>query len=154
MESIIEWYSFDHPPHQKTNDWYWILGIVALAGAVLSFYFGNILFGIFVIVGALAVGLISARKPKEVRVAVTHRGIIMGNYEYPYSSYKSFWIEDDHLHGARILLHPVSTFLPLLSIPVSDEVNLEELRDTINDYLDEQFLRESAIHRLFDKLGI
>lgn len=154
MESLIEWQSLDHHSTQKTADWYWILAIVTIAGSILSFYFGNILFGIFILIGALAVGLISARKPKEIKVAVTHQGIVMGNYQYPFVSYRSFWIEDDHMHGSRILLHPSNSLLPLLSIPVSDEIDLDHLRDIINDYLDEEFLRESAIHRLFDRLGI
>lgn len=154
MEPLIEWRSLDHPHPEKSRDWYWLLVIVALSASVLSFYFGNILFGIFIIIGALALGLIASRKSQEVRVAVTAQGIIMGKYEYPFPSYRSFWIEDDHMHGARILLHPMSTFLPLVTIPVDEAVDLDHLRDIVNDYLDEEFLRESAIHRLFDKFGI
>ncbi len=154
MESIIEWRSLEHPHTEKTYDWYWILGIVAIGAAILSVYFGNILFGVFILAGSLALGVLHSKKPNEVKVVVTPRGIIMGKYEYPFLNYRSFWIEDDHMHGPRILLHPVSTFLPLLSIPVFEEVDLEHLRDVLNDYLQEEFLRESAIHRLFDKLGI
>ena len=154
MESLIEWQSLNHQHAEKSADWYWILGIVSVAGAILSFYFGNILFGIFILIGALTLGLIAARKPREINIKVTPRGIITGNFEYPYVNYRSFWIEDDHMHGSRILLHSLSTFLPLISIPIAEEVDLDHLRDIINDYLDEEFLRESAIHRLFDRLGI
>jgi hypothetical protein len=154
METLIEWQSYEHPHTEKSNDWFWILGIVAAGSAVLAFYFGNILFGIFIIIGSSALGLIAAREPKEVDIKITQRGIVMGKYEYPYVNYRSFWIEDDHMHGARILLHPLGTFLPLLVIPVDDNVDLEHLRDVMNDYLDEEFLRESALHHLFDKLGL
>ena len=153
-EPLIEWRSLEHPHTEKNSDWFWILGIVAVGGAVLSFYFGNILFGIFIIVGSLALGLFAGRTPNEVSVSITVRGIIVGKFEYPFANYRSFWIEDDHMHGPRILLHPLRTFLPLHSIPVSEEMDLNHLRDIINDYLDEEFLRESVIHRLFDKLGI
>ncbi|MEK9185193.1 MAG: hypothetical protein AAB863_00280 [Patescibacteria group bacterium] len=154
MEPLIAWRAREHHHTEKSVDWYWILGIVAVCGAVLAIYFGNVLFGIFIIVAALALGLFAGRVPNEIDVAITPRGVIMGKFEYPFQNYRSFWIEDDHMHGPRILLHSRKTLLPLFSIPVSEEVDLAELRDIINDYLDEEFLRESAIHRLFDKLGI
>ena len=48
METILEWHSPEHHFDRKANDWYWILGIVCVAAAVLAFYFDNFLFGIFV----------------------------------------------------------------------------------------------------------
>ena len=154
METLIEWDTLEHPDHNKSGDWFWVLGIIAVAAAVLAFYFDNLLFGIFIIVGSLAVGAKALRKPLVIKVSVTTRSIIVGKYEYPYPNYRSFWIEDDHLHGPRILLHPLKSYMPLFSIPIAEGINLEHLRDTINDYLDEEYLRESALHRLFDKLGI
>ncbi|HEY4516002.1 MAG TPA: hypothetical protein VJH67_02325 [Candidatus Paceibacterota bacterium] len=153
-ESLLEWHSLERPHFEKSTDWFWYLGILAVAGAVLAFYFDNFLFGIFIILGALSLGIISKRKPNEVNVRITPRSIVVGKYEYPFPNYRSFWIEDDHMHGPRILLHPLSNFIPLLSIPIADEVNIDHLRDVINDYLDEQPLRESSLHHLFDKLGI
>ena len=153
-EPLLTWNTLEHPHPEKNKDWFWYLGITAIAGAVLAFYFDNVMFGVFILAGAFALGIKATRKAKEVRVVVTQTGIIMGNYEYPYRNYRSFWIEDDHMHGPRILLHPLSNFLPLLTIPVSEEVDLDHLRDVINDYLDEEFLRESALHHLFDRLGI
>jgi hypothetical protein len=153
-QSLIEWRVLEHPHSKKSRDWFWYLGIVAAAGTVLAFYFGNNLFGIFIIIAAITLSIKSFRKPEEVTVSVTTHSIVMGDYEYPYPNYRSFWIEDDHMHGPRILLHPLKSYLPLFILPIAEDVDLDLLRDTINDYLDEEYLRESVLHRLFDKLGI
>ena len=153
MESLIEWQDYEHNYAEHTQDWYWILGIVTLGGSILAFYFGNMLFGILILLSGFTLGLLSRRKPKIVTIKITPRSIVVGNMQYPYENFHSFWIETDHMHGPRILLHPKSPMLPLLPIMVGDGVDLDHLADTINDHLEESPLRESALHRLFDYLG-
>ena len=45
----INWKTIEHNHQEKSSDWYWILGIIAIATAVLSIYFGNILFAIVIL---------------------------------------------------------------------------------------------------------
>lgn len=151
-EIILEWHSPEHHFDKKTNDWYWIFGVIILGMAILIFYFGNFLFGIFILIAGLIIGVLSYRETKIVPIKITTKGIIFGRYLYPWMSYKSFWIEDEHIHGFRILMHPVSSLLPLTIIPVSEEVNLNDVREILLEFLDEEFLRESLIHKWFDKL--
>ncbi len=152
METILEWHSPEHHFDKKTNDWYWILGVIVLGAAVLAFYFNNFLFGIFIIIAGLTVGMLSYRETKVVPIKISTRGIIFGRYLYPWMSYRSFWIEDEHIHGARILLHPINSFLPLVVIPVNEGVNLNDVRDVLLEFLEEEFLQESLIHKWFDKI--
>lgn len=152
METILEWHSPEHHFDKKSNDWYWILGIVILGVSVLAFYFDNFLFGIFIIIAGLTIGMLSYRETKVVPVKISTRGIIFGNYLYPWMSCKSFWIEDEHIHGARILIHPTNSYLPLIVIPINEEVDLNDVRGILLEFLKEEFLQESFIHRWFDKL--
>lgn len=152
METILEWHSPEHHFDKKTNDWYWILGIVAIAISILSFYFGNFLFGVFVLIAGFTIGFLSFKETKVVPIRVSYKGIIFNRQLYPWLSFRSFWIEDDHIHGARILLHPLSNFLPMVVIPINDEVDLNEVRDTLLEFLEEEYLQESIFHKWFDKL--
>ncbi|HEY4479951.1 MAG TPA: hypothetical protein VJB58_00570 [Candidatus Paceibacterota bacterium] len=152
IEIFLEWHSPEHRFDKKNTDWYWILGIVSIGVAVLSFYFGNFLFGIFIIIAALTVGTLSYKDTKIVPIKVTSKGIAFDKHFYPWSSYQSFWIEDDHMHGPRILLHPINTFLPLVSIPINEEADLDDVRDALFQFLEEEPLQESIIHKWFDKL--
>lgn len=154
METIMEWRAPEHHFEKRTTDWYWMLGIVALAGAVLSFYFGNMLFAIFIVLSAVTLGTLSYRETKEVETRVTPKGIVVGKYLYAFRSQRSFWIEDDHVRGPRILLHPLNSFMPLITIPIAEEVDLDDLREILMQFLDEEFLEESLVHKLLDKVGL
>jgi hypothetical protein len=154
METIVEWQSPEHHFGPKSADWYWIVGIVAVAGAVLSFYFDNMLFAVFILLSAFTIGFLSYKETRDVSVRVTNKGIVFHKFLYEYRSHKSFWIEDDHVHGARILMHSQSSFSPLTVIPIAEEIDLEQLRDLLLNFLDEEILQESLVHRLFDKIGL
>jgi hypothetical protein len=154
LQIFFEWQSPEHHYDKRTNDWYWILGIIALGAAVLAFYFDNFLFGIFILLAAFTIGFLSYRETKDVDVKVTDKGIVFHRYLFAFRSHRSFWIDTEHYRGARLLLRPSSTFMPLTSIPIADEVDLNKLREFLLEVLDEEFLEESLIHKLFDKIGL
>jgi hypothetical protein len=151
-ETILEWHSPEHHFDKKTNDWYWVLAVLILGAAILAFYFNNFLFGIFIIIAGLTIGMLSYKETKIVPISISTRGIIFGRYLYPWVSYRSFWIEDEHTHGYRILMRPVNSFLPLTIIPVNEEIDLNDVRDILLEFLEEEFLSESLVHKWFDKL--
>ena len=152
METILEWQAPEHRFDKKGRDWYWILGIVVIAAAVLAFYFNNFLFGVFLVIAGITIGILSYKETKIVSVRMVPKGVIFDRRLYPWGSFRSFWIEDEHLHGARILLHPVNSLLPLVVIPIDNETDLNDIRDLLLEFLEEEFLEESLLHRWFDKL--
>jgi hypothetical protein len=151
-EIILEWHSPEHHFDKKRVDWYWILGVIVLGASVLAFYFGNFLFGVFIIIAGATIGMLSYKETKVVPIKITTKGIIFSKLLYPWMSYRSFWIEDEHTHGARILMHPVNSFLPLVVVPINEEVDLNDVRDVLLEFLEEEFLAESIVHKYFDKL--
>lgn len=151
-QTILEWQSPEHHFDKKANDWYWILGVICLGASVLAFWFGNFLFGIFIIIAGATIGMLSYKETKIVPIKINVKGIIFGKYLYPWMSYRSFWIEDEHTHGARILMHPVSSYLPLTVIPINEEIDLNDVRDILLEFLEEEFVAESLVHKWFDKL--
>jgi hypothetical protein len=151
-ETILEWHSPEHHFDKKSNDWYWILGVIVLGAAVLAFYFGDFLFGIFIIIAGVTIGFLSYKETRILPVRIVPKGIIFGRQLYPWMSYRSFWIEDEHTHGARILLNPTNSISPLVVIPINEEVDLNDVRDVLLEFLAEEFLAESVVHKWIDKL--
>ena len=151
-QTILEWQSPEHHFDKKTNDWYWILGVICLGASVLAFWFGNFLFGIFIIIAGATVGMLSYKETKIVSIKINMKGIIFGKYLYPWASYRSFWIEDEHTHGARILMRSANSYLPLTIIPINEEIDPNDIRDILLEFLEEEFLSESLVHKWFDKL--
>lgn len=152
MQTLIEWQTLEHRFDRKSKDWYWILGIISAGAATLAFYFDNFLFGIFIIIASLTVGLLSWKETKSVQIKITDKGILFGSFLYPWNSYHSFWIETEHINGSRILLNPTNSFLPLVVIPMDEKSNPVEIREIMLDFLEEEFLSESFIHKWFDKI--
>lgn len=152
METILEWHSPEHHFDKKTNDWYWMLGIVTVGASVLSFYFENFLFGVFILIAGATVGMLSYKETRVMPIKIVPKGIIFGRELYPWASYRSFWIEDEHIHGYRILMRPSTSYLPLTVIPINEDVDLNEVRDVLLEFLEEEFLEESLVHKWFDKL--
>lgn len=152
METIIEWQSKEHHFDKKSVDWYWGLGIIATGGGFLSFYFGNWIFGIFIILAALTIGILSFRETRIIPIKISAEGIVFNRSFFPFSSYVSFWIEEEHVHGSRILLRSKNRVMPLTVIPIHEEINLEELRDILDNFLPLEFLQESIFHKWLDHL--
>ena len=152
METILEWHSPEHHFDKKSKDWYWILGVFALGASILAFYFDNFLFGVFILIASLTIGILSYKETKVTTVKITYKGIVFGKQLYPWLSYRSFWIEDEHIHGFRILMHPLNSYLPLTIIPINEEVDLNDVRDILLEFLEEEFLEESFVHKWFDKI--
>ncbi len=151
-EIFLEWQSPEHRFDRKSADWYWILGILCAGSSFLAFYFDNYPFGVFIIIAGITVGFLSYKETRVSNIQVTKKGIIFGNKLYPWSSYSMFWIEEEHMHGTHILMHPVSQILPLINIPVSEEIDPENLREVLSLFLQEEYLQESIFHKWFDKL--
>ncbi|MES2953766.1 MAG: hypothetical protein V4674_04410, partial [Patescibacteria group bacterium] len=99
----LEWDVLEHPDKEKSTDWHWALGLIALALAVASFIFDNPLFGIFIVLAGLALLFHSHKGPRTIRCQITARGVRYHERLYPYSSLKSFCIHEDR-HPRKLIL--------------------------------------------------
>ncbi|MFA5996147.1 MAG: hypothetical protein WC790_00255 [Candidatus Paceibacterota bacterium] len=92
---IIEWEGreYDHEP--KDSDWYWTLGIVAVAGAVAATLFGNYLFAILIIIAVAAMALHATKKPPVHRFRIVETGLMIGDALHPFERMMSFSVLED-----------------------------------------------------------
>lgn len=151
--SIIEWNAPEHHHVEKTSDWYWAVGIVAVTAALVAFIFGNIIFGIFIVVGACALMLHASKYPAIVHCTVNDRGISVDDTLYPFLSLESFWINIDD-HDPKIILKSRKAFMPYITIHIdADEVNPEDIRDILLDYIAETEHREPISQKLLERMG-
>ncbi len=148
----IYWEAPEHNHIEKTGDWYWILWIIAIAGSVASIIFGNVLFGIVIILGAMTMFITSHRKPRVIPFEVSTRGIRIENTLYPYSALESFCLDEENIPGPQLLAKPKKMFAPLLILPVPEEY-VSEIEDIISPRLIEEYIEEPFSHRLLEFFG-
>ena len=149
----ISWDAHEYVHVEKTPDWYWALGLIAVAGTVAAILFQNLLFAVLILVMAFVLALFAKRKPEVFRFSVTQRGVRIDDTLYPYSSLE--WFSIDELspnHVPKLILNPKHFFAPVIVIPILD-VDPDEVHDFLIAFLDEEDHPEPVIHRIMEWLG-
>ena len=150
-EALISWNAPEHYHVEKTPDWYWGVGIITLALAVVAFIFGNIITGIFVLVAAITLVLHASKPPRTIYHEVNDRGLVIHDTLYPFVSLESFWIPHDEF-PSKIILKSRKTFMPFI-IMLIDETDPEEIREVMLKYIAETEHREHFLHHILERLG-
>lgn len=153
MEEVtpLSWEAHEYEYYEKTTDWYWSVGIIAVALAVVAVLMSNILFAVLVVVGAGTLILLARREPDVVEFELNSRGIVVGSTLYPYSTLDSFWVEDRFIND-RLLVKSSKAVMPLIIIPIRD-VHPAEVRNFLSVFLEEEEHEEPFSQKLMERLG-
>lgn len=150
----ISWEAFEHIQIERSSDWYWILGIVAVGGAVLAIFFNNLLLALLILIGTFTIFLQSNGEPAIKRYEINRTGVVSGQSIYPFSSLESFWvIDEDGWDRDRILIKSKKLFMPLIIIPLGETVMPDEIRDYLLEYLPEEQMSEPTLQVILNRLG-
>lgn len=147
----LSWVTREHEPVKHGADWYWTLGIIALASLVSAIIFDNLLFGILIVLALGLLAYLSVRPPEDATVTINEQGIFINDFQYPYRKIKTFWV-DTADHKAVLLFTTDRFFLPMVSIPIGD-MSPDNLRLTLRLKIKEEELRESQSHKVMEALG-
>ncbi|MCR4333462.1 MAG: hypothetical protein NUV60_00345 [Patescibacteria group bacterium] len=93
--AILEWEGREYDHNPKSADWYWALGIVAVAGALASALFGNYLLAALIVIAAFAFALHAAKEPPLHRFRLVERGIFIGDELHLFERMVSFSVLED-----------------------------------------------------------
>ncbi len=148
----ISWEAPEHHHIEKGSDWFWALGIITISASVAMIAFGNILFGLVILLAGSVTALLASREPRMVTYSVSLRGIRLGNDLHPYSSIKCFFIDEEHPRNVQLLFQSKNMFTPLIIIPVPDDA-VEEIEYMLEERLPEEHLEEPLGHKLLEVLG-
>jgi hypothetical protein len=167
MDEGIRWYVLTHEHRDRSVDWYWALGFIALVAIGISIYFSNILFALILVIGALSIGALVARGPREHEVHVHGRGISVDGTLYPYKSLQSFWVAVDEPYvfeedeeefeyepRANLLLTTGSYIHPRFSLPLPDLDHAQEVRDYLAEYMAEEEQQPHLGEHVANLLGL
>ena len=150
---IIEWRALEFEPHEKTGDWYWLLGIVSVIGALIAIVFGNTLFAILIIIGGFIIGVYASKHPDTLDCAIDRRGIHINNFSYLFKDIDSFWIDESREDKSKILLTLKNKLSLQVTIPV-ENVDLDELHEYLSAYVHEEEQNESLTEQVIEWLKI
>jgi hypothetical protein len=150
----INWKAYEYEHKDNSVDWFWAVGVIAVASAIISIIYGNILFAIFILLGAFTLLMYAVRKPKEINFEINKRGVVVDNTLYPYSTIESFWIrEKDNDNERKLVFQSEKILMPHIVIPLSNDIDYEILHEFLSEYLEEEEHHESFADVIMEYLG-
>lgn len=152
MPRDIVWTAQEHSHTEKTTDWFWALGIVAVSSAVVAVLFKNILFGVLILVGASTMALLAARESRERTFALTPRGIMIDDQLFPYKMLVSFWIQDRETDHPVLIIDAQRFMVPHI-ISTLENADAEQIQAYLEKYLPEIETVEPLGQRILEKFG-
>lgn len=133
----ISWTVGTNEPRERSVDWYWGLGVLAVVGAGVSIFLGNVLLAVILILGAGSIGFLAARGSREHAVVIDPRGIAIDGTRYPYSSVYSFWVERD-MEQPHLFLSMRGIMAPHFSFPLPDHEKAVEVQSMLKRFASEE----------------
>lgn len=119
---LFEWTGTEYNHNPKSADWYWALGIIAVACAIAAILFGNYLFATLVVVAAVTIALHATRVPPVHQFRLTEHGLMIGEDLHPFSRMQSFTVLED-IEGEFppiLSIRNDSWLSPRLTLPLND----------------------------------
>jgi hypothetical protein len=87
---LYEWEGSEYAFEEKGADWYWAVGIIAIAAIIACILFGNIILALLVAAAAIAIALQAAKHPRTHRFSIYDRGLAIDDRLYLFEDMLSF----------------------------------------------------------------
>jgi len=149
----LRWSAYEHERIERSGDWFWALGIVAVSVALTSILFSNVLFAILIIVAAFTVGIIARTPPELIDFEISDRGIRVGGALHRYDEIISFWVEDEHDREPLLLVDTTKFMSPNLIIPI-ENIDPALVRAFLQERVEEVRMKEPVSHKILEFFGI
>jgi hypothetical protein len=153
----IEWTAYEHEHIEHSSEWFWMMGILAVALAIAAVIFGNFLFAILIVISAFLLAMFAVRRPPLVTFELSQKGLRIDRTMYPYRSLNSFFV----VHGdaerdipSKLLLASQKPLMPLMVVPLDPAIDPELLTEYLSHFLTEEEHREPFAHHLLILLGL
>ncbi len=148
----ITWEAPEYQYTEKGGDWYFSLAIVVIAVVVSALMFGSTLFALLLAVSGLILAIIGAKRPSIVPFAVTVRGVRVNEEIFPFSTLKSYHIDEEDDRGPQLIVRTQRHFSPLMVIPLPIEY-IDDIEGILKEKMKEEYLQEPFFMRVLERLG-
>ena len=149
----LRWSAYEHDHVERGADWFWALGIAAVAIAITALIFHDFFFGILVLVAAATLGLLARTPPELARFEISERGIRVNGALHRWDHIISFWVEDEHDDRPLLLVDTTKFLSPNLIIPI-EEIDPSLVRAFLKDHAKEVHMKEPIAHKILELLGL
>lgn len=132
-DNKLEWSALEYEEKDRSQDWFWALGIIVITSSIASIILGNYFFAALLILGGVLLGFFALKKPEIVVYELNDKGLKIRNRLYPYENIKAFWVQlekkislnpSDHRTEMKpmLFINSERIFMPVISIPINETI--------------------------------
>lgn len=148
----LAWSAPEYREKDRSVDWFWALGVIAVSSAVAAIIYKNYLFAVFIILAAVVLGFLAVRTPETISFKITAKDVEFGREKYPYQRLKSFFILEKDNNESILLVMSNRSVVPLITVPLGD-TDPARVREVLSVYLPEEHTEEPTAHKIMEYLG-
>jgi len=134
---IAEEVFWDGPEYEfaeKSSEWFWILGTIAVLMMIISVIVGDIMLALIILLASFILGTHAIRPPRTITYGLTKQGIKHGETTFRWDSIRSFWVNPER-HS--LVIESGRLVKPHIYIPLG-EAGAEQVRQLLLPILKEQ----------------
>jgi len=147
----FSWSAAEYEERERTADWFWAVGVIAITAAITSVIYSNYFFAILILLGAGLLWHFAVKSPELITYELTDKGLQIKSHLYPYANIKSFWVQKEGKH--ILFLKTERFFMPILSIPIEPE-DAEIIKNIfLSKEVVEEEMKEHPSEKIMDTLG-
>lgn len=153
-ESIeFMWESPEFIFKEKTEQWYWYIGIAGFILIILAIVLKNYLFAFLILIAGFLMFKLSTQEPVDLPIEISQHGININKDVFKYQEISAFWITENQAGKSILLFASKRPIAPIISVTIEPHINLMQLREYLLEYIAEQELREPVSDRIINKIG-
>lgn len=150
-KNYLEWSAPEFVQYSKNKSWFIIVGLIAAGLFLWALLIKNLLFALLIGLSFFSLVTFALKKPREIRLAITSKGIKIDKILYSFDNLKSFWIFYEPPEVKELSLRSKKTIMPYIKISLAEQ-NPAEVRKFLIKYLPERKHKESLIDNLARQL--
>ncbi len=153
----ITWSALEYEEKERTDDWFWALGIIIVTSSIASIIFENYFFAVLLVLAGVLLGFFATKNPEMLTYELNVDGLVVRNRLYPYENIKSFWVQvdDSPLNNIKPLLfiHSERIFMPVITIPIQ-KIMAEDIHSIfLSQEIPEIPMKEHPSEKIMEILG-
>ncbi len=150
MENLT-WSALEYEEKERSNDWFWALGIIVVSSSIAAIIYGNYFFAALLLISGLLLGFFAIKKPDVIYYELNQKGLKIGSQIYPYENIKSFWVQTEM--KPTLFIKSERMFMPMISIPIENNIapDIHAILTTKN--VPEEEMKEHTSLKIMESLG-
>jgi len=148
----LTWSAPEYEEQEKSTDWFWALGVVAITGALTAFIFGNFFFGILILLSGSLLYVFARKSPDLIEYELNDKGLRIKSHIYLYKYIGSFWV--DKTEPPHLFIRTERFFMPVISIPIDREHENEIENIFVSNKVAKEEMKHHPAEKIIERLGL